>query len=67
MLFYQLFQNFNVFFRKQRRRDISGQDISDVHTVIYFQRFGDDARSVEFFVDHSAADGITVQTDQHIE
>ena len=41
--------------------------VSDLHVVVYLKLFGDDVRTVELFVDHAAADGVTVKTDQHVK
>ena len=43
--------------------DALREDVSDLHIVVDFQRFCDDGRAVQFFVDDAAADRVSVKTD----
>ena len=43
------------------------KDITDLHIVIHFQLLGYDVRTVQLLIDHTAADGIAVETYEHVE
>lgn len=47
--------------------DLRREDVSDLHVIVDLERFGDDVRAVEFFADDTAADGVSVKTDQKIK
>ena len=47
--------------------DLGGKDVADLHVVVDFKRLGNDVRSVQFFADDAAADGVSVQTDEEVK
>ena len=53
--------------RQPRGPRAFGQDVADFHVVIDSERAGDDVRAVEFFADDTAADGIAVEANHHVE
>ena len=42
-------------------------NVSNLHIIIHCQGNGDDIRSIQLFIDYTAADGIAIQTDQKVE
>ena len=43
------------------------KNITDLHVIIYLKLFCNDIRSIQFFIDDAAADGVSVKTDQHVK
>jgi len=47
--------------------DGSRKDVTDLHIVIDIKRLGYDIWSVKLLTYHTAADGVAIETDKHIE
>ena len=53
---------------RQRSRSVPGREnIPDLHIIVRVKRARDDLRPVQLLADHTAADGISVKTDEKIE
>ena len=65
--FAECFQNLNVPLCQLRGTDRDRQNIADFHEVIDQERTGYDVRTVQLLADDPAADGISVDPDQHVE
>ena len=62
-----LLQCFDIAGGKSSRDHFVVGEITNFHVIIHQKRNGDYIFSVQFFTDHAAADGVTVQPDQQVE